>query len=418
MFASSYSRYYYQFLVFRCLVGVGEASFAVMAPSVIADMYPAGAERTVALGYFCTSIPLGSALGYVYAGEVSRLLGWRYAFRVSPCISFLLSCALVLSVAEPERGVVDGLREAVRPADESAKLSFSRDVMAVLSTRSFFLSNLGAIGATFTSGALATWAPAYLQRVKCTTVDGDCAFNVLRTFGLLAIVTGVAGTMTGSHVARWYAKRNPAADSMVCAFGSMLATPFVFASIYLAPIFPGRPTWAAIFVAEILVSTLWAPYTSIIVGSVPPRQRNTANSISLLTTHLFGDSLSPVAIGMVADFLHSPQGLRMSKAVALQNALYISVISSIIGAFFFFASGRFLAGDRAKAMAGSELPPGDIELRGQHSGTRAKSGRGHAFTLLETGDEDDALASEGMDVLPSRESAVTKEALPFTPSGR
>jgi MFS family permease len=62
-FLSSFSVRFWQFLFFRSLVGVGEASYAVLAPTLIADLYPAGPERTRVLGYYCTSIPLGSALG-------------------------------------------------------------------------------------------------------------------------------------------------------------------------------------------------------------------------------------------------------------------------------------------------------------------------------------------------------------------
>lgn len=45
------SQNYGELLAARALVGVGEASYATIAPTIIADLYPAK-ERTMALAYF------------------------------------------------------------------------------------------------------------------------------------------------------------------------------------------------------------------------------------------------------------------------------------------------------------------------------------------------------------------------------
>lgn len=353
---SSFVQYYWQFLFFRCLVGIGEASYAVLAPTIIADLYAAGTERTRVLGYYCASIPLGAALGFVYAGEVARVLSWRYVFRFSPFVSFLFSAVLLCCVVEPDRGAVDGLsalsQERVDAPKNSASEStgfsaFLKDVVSVSRTRSFFYSNLGAIGMTFTSGAIAQWAPAFLQRVNCSHGDADCESRVTRIFGVIAMITGVMGTLSGSQLSHWYSRRNQAADAHVCALGLLLATPCVYASIYLAPKMY-KETWATIFVGEWLVSIVWAPYTAIMLSVVPPNQRGTANSLSLLTMHL-GDSTSPLLIGIAADFFRD-RGSGLSRAVSLQYALYLSVISTVIGAFLFIQAGIYLPSDRAHAL--------------------------------------------------------------------
>jgi MFS family permease len=490
-FLSSFSYRFWQFLFFRSLVGVGEASYAVLAPTLIADLYPAGPERTRVLGYYCTSIPLGSALGYVYAGEVARLLSWRYAFRFSPVISFLLSAVLLLCVSEPNRGSVDvpvgvapaaaypmpgtsaglqagapddpprvdvksvlgatsggdrvsgihgtsvacplatnggsaGLARATAdeqvaaiagippkplgapspgpPASPAALTatasngnpsrgiaSFAKDVVSVLRTRSFFFCNLGAIGMTFTAGALAQWAPSYLQRVNCVPTDAVCESRITRTFGIVTIITGTLGTLSGAGLSRWYSKRSQSADAIVCGMGLLLATPSVFISIYLAPTMY-MATWAAIFTGEWLVSLVWAPYTAILLSVVPPNQRGTANSLSLLTMHLFGDSMSPILVGVAADALHSG-GDGVSRAVALQHALYLSVVSTVIGSFFFLYGGIFLPADRAAAMTSSgyrPVSPADhgIELQSmprRHTSRQASAELG-AFVIEDDSD--------------------------------
>src|SRR5262245_59569889 len=80
-------------LAARCLVGVGEAAYGPVAPTILTDLYPV-AIRGQVLAWFYMAIPVGSALGYVLGGWVAHsplgawganTLGmagesWRWAF--------------------------------------------------------------------------------------------------------------------------------------------------------------------------------------------------------------------------------------------------------------------------------------------------------------------------------------------------
>ena len=61
------------FLLMRALVGVGEASYAVVTPPVLSDYYSA-ADRPRALSVFYAAIPLGSAVGFAL-GVLGQHLG-------------------------------------------------------------------------------------------------------------------------------------------------------------------------------------------------------------------------------------------------------------------------------------------------------------------------------------------------------
>ncbi len=351
---ASFAKYYWQFLILRSAIGVGEASFAVLAPSIIADLY-SGTERTKVLALYCSSIPLGSAMGYIYAGEVARVLSWRWAFRITPFAGLLLAITMLLFVAEPSRGSADGIAEpdvdvSVKPSDRgSGFVAFSKDIRDIWGVRSFFWSTFGAVGMTFTAGALAQWAPAFLQRANCVRSDSVCESKVTRLFGSITIVTGVVGSFAGASLAKEYGKRDPAADAVVSGFSLLLATPCVFASIWLSRISYSL-TWVFIFLGEFLVSLLWPLLTTIQLSVVPPELRNTAGSLALLTMHLLGDSVSPVLIGVVADRLHD-NGNGLSRANALQQSLYLPVGTTVIGGFCFLACSRYLQRDRAEAIS-------------------------------------------------------------------
>lgn len=349
---ASFSRYYWQFLLFRALVGVGEASYSVLAPTIIADLY-SGNDRTRILGLYSSSIPLGSAMGYIYAGEVARVLNWRWAFRFTPFVGIGLAFSLICLVTEPTRGDADGV---VAPLESDSKQEretgfsgFSRDVVEIWRVKSFFWSVWGAVGMTFTAGALAQWATALLQRVNCDLEDAFCESKITRTFGMITIVAGVAGCMLGPYISKVYSKKDPAGDAIVSGMALLVATPFVFMAIYFSPS-EYALTWLLIFIGETLVSFTWPLQAAIQLSVVPPSQRNTATGIGLTVSHIFGDSVSPIAIGAAADRMYAG-GKGLSRAVSLQKALYLCVSASFVAGFFFIICAGYLQKDRLAALA-------------------------------------------------------------------
>lgn len=374
---ASFATKYWQFLFMRSAIGIGEASFAVLAPSIIADLY-SGTERTKVLALYCSSIPLGSAMGYIYAGEVARLLDWRWAFRITPFAGMLLAITMLLFVAEPARGSADGLAGPNGSTLSGPGISasggmpktiergngfaaFWRDTREIWAIPSFFWSTFGAIGMTFTAGSLAQWAPAFLQRANCVMSDAVCESKITRIFGIITIITGVFGSFAGASLAKAYARRDPAADAIVSGISLLLATPCVFASIYLSRI-SYELTWVFIFLGEFFVSLLWPLLTTIQLSVVHPELRNTAGSLALLMMHLLGDSISPVLIGVVADRLHD-NGNGLSRANALQHSLYLPVTTTVIGGFCFLTCGRYLVADRASIFGTLQRDRAEINSR-------------------------------------------------------
>ena len=67
----------------HALVGVGEATFGIFAPAVLADFYPER-ERNRILSIFYLAIPVGAALGYLAGGQMGPLWGWRAPFLSAP----------------------------------------------------------------------------------------------------------------------------------------------------------------------------------------------------------------------------------------------------------------------------------------------------------------------------------------------
>ena len=92
-------------LATRVFIGVGEAAYGPVAPTLIADLYPISSRGKV-LAWFYAAIPVGPALGYSLGKAM--LSHWRWAFYsvMPPGILLGIWCLLM---PEPRRGLSDSL---------------------------------------------------------------------------------------------------------------------------------------------------------------------------------------------------------------------------------------------------------------------------------------------------------------------
>ena len=86
--ASGLASGYVMLLLTRCFVGVGEAAYGPVAPSVLSDLYPIETRGKV-MAWFYVAIPVGGAFGFLFGGLIAdstfggllaHPLGWRWAF--------------------------------------------------------------------------------------------------------------------------------------------------------------------------------------------------------------------------------------------------------------------------------------------------------------------------------------------------
>jgi len=92
---------YAAILAARVAVGVGEASYATLAPTIIDDIATTETKNRW-LAIFYVAIPVGFSLGFMLGGWVDHLYGWRAAFFVASGPGFVLALATLL-MKEPSR---------------------------------------------------------------------------------------------------------------------------------------------------------------------------------------------------------------------------------------------------------------------------------------------------------------------------
>lgn len=92
------------FLFFRALVGIGEASYSTIAPTIISDLF-VKETRSKMLTMFYFAIPVGSGMGYIVGSQIATLAGsWQWALRFTPLLGVVAVILTLFVLKDPERG--------------------------------------------------------------------------------------------------------------------------------------------------------------------------------------------------------------------------------------------------------------------------------------------------------------------------
>ena len=97
----SFSSGFITFMICRTLIGTAEASYAGLAPSYVKSLAPEG-RRTLWMGFFFLTVPLGAAMGYIGGGIFSTHLSWKVSFVIQGILSlpFAVSATVIPTLDE------------------------------------------------------------------------------------------------------------------------------------------------------------------------------------------------------------------------------------------------------------------------------------------------------------------------------
>lgn len=328
-------------LAMRALVGVGEASYATLSPTIIDDITPAE-KKGSALATFYIATPVGSALGFILGGIIEHKYGWHAAFFVAGFPGVVLALVM-LAIQEPQR----------KPRED--KPNIARDLGTLAKVKRYRQGVLGYCAYTAAIGAFSFWAPQFLfKRYDMQLKDANTIF------GGIIVLAGALGTVVGG---RWADRRSKAIDHallphrevdperafreqgyrdvtpeemqrridaahdervksqlQICAIGSLLGAPLA-AACFLSP--SSTLFFAFAFLAITVLFLATSPINAVILQSVPSHLRASAMALSIFGIHVLGDLWSPPAVGILAD--HLPIQLAMMTlplAIAASAAIW------------------------------------------------------------------------------------------------
>ena len=318
-------------LLTRCCVGVGEAAYGPVAPTLISDFYPVKMRGQV-LAYFYLAIPVGTALGFVIGDLVAgsdigpwgeRALGihaesWRWAFYVVVVPGILLGL-WSLFMKDPPRGQAD-LQHGV-----GARKVAWRDYGVLLRTPSYVLCTLGMTAMTFAMGGIAFWMPYYLAH------KAGAPNRVKIIFGVVTVVAGLCGTLLGGVVGDKLRPRFTGSYFLVSGVAMLVGFPFMLLTLHA----PFHTIWVWLFVAVFCLFFNTGPTNTIIANVTHPSIRAAGFALNIFVIHSLGDVLSPVVIGIVSD------------RYSMNTAFTVAGLMFLVAGIFWLSGMRFLARDTA-----------------------------------------------------------------------
>jgi len=350
----------------RLGVGVGEASCAPAANSLIGDLYPPK-QRSRALSIFMLGLPVGMFLSFLISGRVAHAYGWRMAFYVA-CVPGLVLSILVLWMREPKHGSSEGrVDKAHRPGSPYLVLLGIPTILWIIVS--------GALH-NFNMLAASSFMTAFLARYHALDLK-QAAFAASLIFG----VSGAVGLLAGGWAADRFGGARTNGRLMLSAWTMVLASPCV----YLALRQPGGASGNVVSFVLLMGSGLafvYVYYSSVyaaIQDVVEPRLRGTAMAIYFFAMYVLGGSLGPWGTGLLSDYfarraMTAAGATAMTeqfKAVGLHGAMHVIPVLCLVLAVVLYAASRTVGRDMerlrewqaARAMEtagrGSSLKPAD-----------------------------------------------------------
>jgi MFS family permease len=292
---SGLARSYGQLVLARSLLGIGEATYGVIAPTILLDLFQRQ-QRARVLSAFYLAMPIGSALGMALGGYVAARWDWRLAFFIAGGVGLIVALA-ALVLHDPLRGSSEAVDTERLRAHEQAGASRA-DYLDLMGNSSYTYAVGGMAAYTFVIGGMLVWFPTFLVRTR--GIELSRANSML---GVVTLCAAIVGMSVGGWLADRLAKANAGALFIVPALALLGAVPFVLMGLFSRS---EAGIFACVFLAETLMFMNTGPCNAVIANVVAPNMRAAAFAIAVLGVHFLGDIWSPVLIGKVADLFGDP----------------------------------------------------------------------------------------------------------------
>jgi predicted MFS family arabinose efflux permease len=355
--ASGLAWSFWSLFVIRLGVGVGEATCAPAANSLLGDLFPSE-RRARAISIFMMGLPVGLALSFLVSGHIAQSWGWRQALVVAGLPGVMLGL-LLLWTPEPIRGASE------KPGSGTTHFHGSA-ILAVLRIPTVWWIIVSGALHNFNAYALSTFLSPLLQRYHGLSASQAGEINAL-TYGC-----GGLGILFGGWACDRRAK-DRISGRLEVACGALL----VFVPCLLLAL--GRPAgdywgFALCFLPGCMLTYVYyAGVYATLLDIVEPALRGTAMAIYFFAMYLLGASLGPVVMGRLSDYLARRAALAQGssivtdadKAIGLHDSMYLVPVLAVLLVVVLFVASRSVTRDyenfqkRMETMAWSNGKPGE-----------------------------------------------------------
>lgn len=325
---------YTQLFLARIGVGVGEASLAPAAYSMLADSFPPK-KLGLAMGVFTMGTAVGAGLALIIGGAIisfvtgengenvslfgiSFLSGWQWVF-VLVGLPGLFIALLTSLIREPDRIVIEEKKKLY--GDISIPISEVKKFFKI--NADFYIPHHFAVGCSnLALVGINSWVSVYFMRIHGWTIS-EAGFNI----GIALILGGVLGLIIGGWLSDKISGYIAGGKAYFCLVCAVLAIPF---AIFFAT--QDNAFNALVFFAlsySFMVAPI-APAAAMLQEITPNRMRGMLSAFYLLIVSLIGLALGPLIVAFLNDTY-------FGGGVGIQKALLISIPAfNLLAATFYF----------------------------------------------------------------------------------
>lgn len=328
---------YWQLFVTRLGIGIGEASCAPAATSLIGDLYPSD-KRAKALSVFMLGLPVGIAISYAVSGSIAHAYGWRAAFYIAGLPGLICTLA-ILFMREPTRGATEIRGTGANKREGSP-------YWLVLSTPTMRWIIVSGALQTFNMYAIGSFITPYLMRYHRMDIR-QAGFVTMIVFGL----SGIPGLLLGGVLADKITQRRDDGRMLLATLALFLSVPLIFFALQQQS---GRSVAFAVLMGAgvALMNMYYSTVYPAIQDVIEPSLRGTAMAIYFFAMYILGAALGPLGTGLASDFFTAraaqAAGVFETTQIALEpfRAAGLHSAMKIIPALGFLLSLVLFAGSR------------------------------------------------------------------------
>ena len=332
------SQTYWQLLLGRIGVGVGEAGATPPSTSIVSDCFPAD-RRPMALSILALGAPFGAWLGADLAGAVAEAYGWRAAFFALGAPGLLLGLLVFLTIREPKRGRLDAIGGEGRP-------SFDESVRFLWRQRAAFQVIMGSGVCCLWGWGLVWWTPTFLMRTYSLNVAEAGAVT-----GHVHLIGGIVATAG----AAWFMSRPYMVDPrrVLWALTGIIG----FATVPSFVAYWAQSLWVAKLMFWIYIPAIYffiGPCMALVLNLAPSNMRSVFTAWSVLVGNVFNLIVAPQVVGFMSDWIARGHG---ADASSLRLALLVLAPTGFWATWHFWAATRTVVEDQKRAIGYVTLEP-------------------------------------------------------------
>ena len=323
---------FFQIVIARMGVGIGEAGGSPPSHSIISDMY-SKEERAGALGFYSMGIPIGIMVAYfataALLGSSTDDVDWRKIFIFLGLTGIALAVLVRLLIREPRRGAMefDEIVEIEQPP-------FLDSLRVLLKIPAWWAMCFGIAFGSFASYASAAFHTKFLIAL-------DPTFNFQKLVIILGVINGVAyvgGTFFGAKLADIWAQKDIRAYGWLPAIAILLCLPISIGSYWVSSV-EMNLIWSALFL--VFAGVILGPSFAIAQTLAPIKMRAMSTALFFFILNMIGLGGGPTFAGWLIDVFKE----NFNELDAMRYAMTVTFCIYIPSLVSFFLVSRVLPKD-------------------------------------------------------------------------